>query len=58
MTYQNWSQGEPNNIGEQDACYMDENGQWGDTSVDSQHAFVCVIDPSSSKFEGKSIQTK
>ena len=50
VRYVNWLPDEPNNFEglenfDQDAVRMHSNGNWSDTFVYNQHAFVCVIDP-------------
>jgi len=44
LTYQNWSQGEPNNLDDEDYTEMYRDGAWNDLPVDRGMYFVCEWD--------------
>merc|ERR1711879_715581 len=45
MSYENWHQGQPNNVGGNQNCllmeYPDDEFSWGDVDCDTTHPFIC-----------------
>ncbi|KAL5012982.1 hypothetical protein ScPMuIL_011533 [Solemya velum] len=45
MTYSNWHQGQPNDVGGQQDCllmeYPDADYEWGDVDCSTKHPFIC-----------------
>ena len=59
LGFDSWQTDEPDNSKsndyDQDAIRMDPNGNWSDSFVHFEHAFICIIEPLSFAVQSKQI---